>query len=403
MSRLFQSRICKLNPTTNRRCRLWILVVLAALFAAWPMAAQKGKPLAVKDVVDLLNGGVASSEIAGVVTENGISFQMSDELESQFRAAGATDELIIALEKASKSGETKAATGTLRIQSQPGGVQVYINDEPKGTTGQGGELRLPGMAPGPYRLRLELTGYKTWANPITITAGETFAAFVIMEKQDLTPAVTLDADRSSIERGQSVYLRWTSTNASDVDIEPGVGKVAMSGATSVSPRESTTFSLTAIGPGGIKTATTYVAVTAPPPPPPTQRVVGNLPGFPIPGASFKEIKFFESGSTEPPLGSRGYQASFNHHNTRFVNWELHITCPAVVSRIDFTVYATWYYPNGRLFGNQSVNVHSDIGSSELVYSSGRGWQRTGMWLKGTYRVDLFVNGNRIGSGSFTVF
>ena len=52
------------------------------------MAAEKGKPLSVKDVMELLKGSVPSSEIARVVAENGISFRMSDELESQFRQAG---------------------------------------------------------------------------------------------------------------------------------------------------------------------------------------------------------------------------------------------------------------------------------------------------------------------------
>ena len=219
--------------------------------------------------MELLKGSVPSSEIARVVGENGISFRMSDELESQFREAGATDELIDALKKASKPEETTPtapATGTLKIQSQPGEAQVYVNDEPKGMTSPAGELRLSGMAPGTYRLRVALAGYKTWENSVTVTAGETVTPFVTLEKQNLVPTVTLDADRSSIETGQSVYLRWTSINATDVDIEPGVGKVALAGATSVSPRESTTYTLTAIGPGGIKTATTYVSVTTPPPP-----------------------------------------------------------------------------------------------------------------------------------------
>src|SRR5208282_5841145 len=167
-----------------------------------------------------------------------------------------------------------------------------------------------------------------------------------LEKQNLVPTVTLDADRSSVEIGQSVYLRWTSVNATDVDIEPGVGKVSLAGATSVSPRESTSYTLTAIGPGGIKTATTYVSVTTPPPPPVVQPVVGNLPGFPVAGASFKEIKFFDSGYNLPPIGGRTYQAQFKNRNTHFVGWELHITCPPVAYRVNFTIYVTWYYPNG---------------------------------------------------------
>jgi len=384
----------------------WILLMLAAV--AGPMAAEKGKPLAVKDVTELLNGSVPSSEIARVVTQNGISFRMTDELESQFRTAGATDELIDALKKASPPGEPTPpapATGTLKIQSQPGEAQVYINDEPKGMTSPAGELRLSGMAAGTYRLRVTLAGYKTWENPVTVTAGETVAPFVILEKQNLSPSVTLDADRSSIAAGQSVYLRWTSVNATDVDIEPGVGKVALAGATSVSPRESTTYTLTAIGPGGIKTATTYVSVTAPPPPTPqvVQPMAGNLPGFPVPGASFKAIKFYESGSTLPPYGTRVYQAQFNHRNVRFIAWELDITSPPVAYRTTFSIYATWYSPNGAVIFNQTIPTAAEAGWADQAYSSGRGWQRAGFWKRGTYRVDLFTNGSRVASGSFTIY
>jgi len=393
----------------RRSLRRWggVLLMLAAIAFAAPLAAQKGKPLSAQDVTELLQGSVPSAEIARVASANGITFRMSGELERQFRDAGATDELIDALNKASKPEETRPTappTGMLKIQSQPGEARVYVNDEPKGITSSAGELRLSGLAPGDYRLRVSLAGYKTWENTITIAAGETMAAFMTLEKQNLPPAVTLETDRGSIETGQSVYLRWTSLNATDVDIEPGVGKVALAGATSVLPRESTTYTLTAIGPGGIKTATTHVSVAAPPPPPVVQPVVGNLPGFPVPGASYQEIKFFESGPTIPPMGAaRVYQAQFNHRTTRFVDWELHLTFPPVVSRVNFTIYATWYYPNGRVFGNETVNTFADVGWTTPAYTSGRGWARAGMWVRGTYRVDLFVNGNRIASGSFTIY
>jgi hypothetical protein len=382
----------------------WILLMLAAV--AGPMAAEKGKPLSVKDVTELLNGSVSSSEIARVVTENGISFRMSDELERQFRAAGATDELIDALKKASKPGETMPpapATGTLKIQSQPGEAQVYVNDEPKGMTSPGGDLRLSGLAPGTYRLRVTLVGYRTWENSMTVTAGETVTAFVPLEKQNLSPIVTLHADRSPLETGQSVYLRWNSTNATDVDIEPGVGKVALAGATSVSPRESTTYTLTAIGPGGIKTATAYVSVSVAPPPPPVQPVVGNLPGFPVPGASFQEIKFFESGYNPPALGSRTYATRFDHRTARYISWELHLKFPPATSHFDFTIYSTYYYPNGTEFGSQQVVSFVNPGWPGLVTSTGRGWQRAGLWKPGTYHVDLSVNGNRIATGYFTIY
>jgi hypothetical protein len=383
----------------------WILLGLGAMTVASPLVADKGKPLSVKDVIELLHGGVPSGEIARVVAGNGIDFHMFDELESRFREAGATDDLIDALKKASKPQEPAppaTRTGTLKVQSQPGEALVYINDEPKGMTSSAGDLRLPGLAAGTYRVRVSLAGYKSWEHSIAITAGEAETAFVTLEKQNLSPIVTLIADRNSVETGQSVTLTWTSLNATDVDIEPGVGKVALTGSTSVSPRESTTYTLTAIGAGGIKTATAYVAVTMPPPRRAIRPPEGNLPGFPVPGASFKEIKFFESGYTPPALGSRTYQVQFNHRASRYINWELHVTCPSVASRVNFTIYATWYYPNGTVFANQTVQTYADSGWTEPVFNSGRGWQQAGNWKHGTYRVDLYVNGNRIGSGSFTV-
>ena len=82
------------------------------------------------------------------------------------------------------------------------------------------------------------------------------------------PTVTLTAEPSTVEKGQSVTLSWTSQNATDLTLDPGVGKVQAQGSTTVTPQDSTTYTLTATGPGGTQTATARVTVTAPPPPPP---------------------------------------------------------------------------------------------------------------------------------------
>ncbi|HET7214208.1 MAG TPA: peptidoglycan-associated lipoprotein Pal [Terriglobia bacterium] len=82
------------------------------------------------------------------------------------------------------------------------------------------------------------------------------------------PTVNLTAVPSTIQSGQSVTLSWTSENATSLDLQPGVGAVQSSGSTSVSPTESTTYTLTAKGPGGEATSTARVTVTSAPPPPP---------------------------------------------------------------------------------------------------------------------------------------
>lgn len=79
------------------------------------------------------------------------------------------------------------------------------------------------------------------------------------------PTVTLNASPTSINSGQSATLSWSSTNATDLDIQPGVGKVSPEGSTPVQPTQSTTYTITASGPGGSATATAHVDVNAGPP------------------------------------------------------------------------------------------------------------------------------------------
>ena len=96
----------------------------------------------------------------------------------------------------------------------------------------------------------------------------------------LQPTVTLNASPSTVNSGATVTLSWSSTNATDLDIGPGVGKVAPQGATPVNPTQSTTYTITATGAGGNASATASVEVNAPAPAaataPPAQPSVSDL-------------------------------------------------------------------------------------------------------------------------------
>lgn len=83
---------------------------------------------------------------------------------------------------------------------------------------------------------------------------------------------SFEAEPRTIERGQSATLRWSvSGEATEISIAPGVGTVSASGSRQVFPGQTTTYTLTASGPGGSTTLTANVTVTAPeaaPAPPP---------------------------------------------------------------------------------------------------------------------------------------
>jgi peptidoglycan-associated lipoprotein len=76
------------------------------------------------------------------------------------------------------------------------------------------------------------------------------------------PTVTLNVTPSTINAGQTVTLSWSSTNATDLDIQPSVGKVAPQGSTPENPAQSTTYTITATGAGGTATATASVTVNS---------------------------------------------------------------------------------------------------------------------------------------------
>jgi peptidoglycan-associated lipoprotein len=76
------------------------------------------------------------------------------------------------------------------------------------------------------------------------------------------------AEPSTIERGQSATLRWEISNATDISINQSVGAVQARGSRQVFPSNSTTYTLTAKGPGGTDSRSATVNVTVPPPPPP---------------------------------------------------------------------------------------------------------------------------------------
>jgi peptidoglycan-associated lipoprotein len=88
--------------------------------------------------------------------------------------------------------------------------------------------------------------------------------------------VTLQANPTTVNKGESSTLSWNSTDATQLSIDPGIGAVNARGSTKVSPTDSTTYTITATGPGGSASATAAVSVNAPPPPTPAPAPVRDF-------------------------------------------------------------------------------------------------------------------------------
>jgi len=106
------------------------------------------------------------------------------------------------------------------------------------------------------------------------------------------PTVTLSANPTTITAGQSVTLNYTSTGATAVTIDPGIGTVqpAGSGTRQVSPTATTTYRATASGPGGAaQPVSVVVTVNLPPPPPSGPAAKPDVTVAPPPSRTIDDI------------------------------------------------------------------------------------------------------------------
>ncbi|MGA7914361.1 MAG: OmpA family protein [Candidatus Acidiferrales bacterium] len=150
------------------------------------------------------------------------------------------------------------------------------------------ELLLP---PGTHHLTITRGGKELWSGDVNVEAGKKTSINVGKNAQTSSDWAKRDADltkkaplprfhagiasativiapvkatmtntTANINCGQSTNLEWQTTDAVDVSVDNGVGSVEGSGSKAVSPHATTTYTLTATGPGGKVTGTEAVNV-----------------------------------------------------------------------------------------------------------------------------------------------
>ena len=79
-----------------------------------------------------------------------------------------------------------------------------------------------------------------------------------------TPSANVTITPTSITKGETANLNWTSQNASKCEIQPAIGSVQPQGTVSVTPADNSSYILTCEGIGGVATSTATIAVIPPP-------------------------------------------------------------------------------------------------------------------------------------------
>jgi hypothetical protein len=146
---------------------------------------------------------------------------------------------------------TQGQSSTLTFTA-PGASSVTI-DQGVGSLGASGSVNVTPAQTTTY------TGTADFGGGATLTASAT----VTVTPATVPPTVTLSANPTTINQGQSSTLSWTSTNATSLMIDQGVGTVAIpSGSVAVSPSATTIYTITALSGTNTATASATVSVNS---------------------------------------------------------------------------------------------------------------------------------------------
>jgi|GEM_PF-6802569 len=119
-------------------------------------------------------------------------------------------------------------------------------------------------------------------------------------------------------------------------------------------------------------------------------------------ANVRSLRFFEKGKDFLPVDQRVYRQQFSSSDTRYISWDLYLTYPKQERRNDFVVEAVWYCSDGSEYARMTQDCYQPKGWAESLHNSGWGSEIKGTWAPGRYRCDLFIEGQKIASGSIEV-
>ncbi len=123
------------------------------------------KPLTREQILKLIAGGVPSARAAALVKQHGMDFLADEKYLHELRVAGADEALIAAVREA---GTTVA--GEMLVETSPGAA-VYLDGELQGQADAKGELDMRPKL-GPHTVKISLAGKQDFERSVTLNSRE---------------------------------------------------------------------------------------------------------------------------------------------------------------------------------------------------------------------------------------
>jgi RHS repeat-associated protein len=153
------------------------------------------------------------------------------------------------------------------------------------------------------------------------------------------PVVSFSSDPETITLGESSSLSWDVIDADSISIDSGIGTVDPSGSSEVFPTESTTYTLTAIGPGGTTTESVTVSVNIPVP---IVSISSNPETILLGESSILtwSTSHAETCTIEPGIGSVDVNGSISVSPMETTTYTITLTGPGGTSSAEVTITVT---------------------------------------------------------------
>ncbi len=100
-----------------------------------------------------------------------------------------------------------------------------------------------------FKFRADYGGNQVWSDPVGIVADQVTSLELYLTS--VPPTVSISADSTTIQTGETPTLTWTSTNATTASIDQGIGNVTVNGSYQLipGPTVTTTYTITVQGSG----------------------------------------------------------------------------------------------------------------------------------------------------------
>lgn len=120
--------------------------------------------------------------------------------------------------------------------------------------------------------------------------------------------------------------------------------------------------------------------------------------------AFDSLGFYDALDYDPYSNDINFQDTFNSSETTFINWELWLCRLPGSPPFSQTIRIDdiWYNSDNEVVFEDSQNMIFRSGRQYDWAFNGCGYNETGMWAAGEYRVEIYANAQLIGESSFQV-